>query len=450
MADIAAYDSEWERNGDLFNKADLEFVLRDQIAEGVVINRDEIVSQLNTAFKVDAEPVEGTKHLFFCNRFVYIVQQVDDVLRGQRTFLPYAGNDPGGRVARFAKLAVVALIKRIKLNTGLYECYYRELEDEVEDLYFSMVCLRADSVIYPAGADTATPRKILPLYGLIDSMSPDVKIDAIQLAYDSVSAGARRIGRLQAHGGSDIYTDAYGGIYVLGYDGNWFTIEKHGVQGTSAGGFVDALQTMWCSMPEREIVAMAVSVCRVQNAFRGAGQIEAVSGDIQPGDTWSLNWRVPRVCKIRLFSAIAEALLDGDAVSVNSNLVYVNISSRCSVKYSGIGRRGFTIAMTQHTQDPVAFFNAVDTGASDADTDLSDPSRGGSDVSDSVHSSPSASVTSAPVSPIRRGESGFSAGSGSSGSSRVSTYSERGLNARLLQNETTLTHTLSRLLTLFE
>ena len=436
IAGIAEYEGNFNDTGlTLFDKADLEFLLRDDIPDGNVIEQREIMNLLDQAFRVTVAPVEVTKRMFFCNRYVYIVQQVDEILRGRRTYLPYAGNDAHALAARLSKVTVVALIKRIQLNTRLYECYERELGDEVEDLYFSMVALKANSIINPAGGDEehlATPRTILPLYGLIDSMPLEVRIDAIELAYNSVGAGARIIGRLQRHGERDMYTDANGGIYLVGYEDNWFTLVKHGVRDTSARELVCALQTMWQMLPEPELVAMTELICGLQDESRQAEVGVACVQAIEPGAGWSLCWQVPRGCKIRFFNDIAVALLGGESVSVNSHLVFVNIASRISVRFLRIGRESFTIRMLKHAADPVALFNALDERASDADTVHSDAVD--SDA-DSVISSPE------PFRDLSRGDSGVSA---------VSRYSSGGLACRLSHPVPQLTHTLERLLTLFE
>jgi hypothetical protein len=430
VAGIADYVRTFDNGSTLLDKADFEFFLRDDIPDGEVIEQREIMTLLDQAFPVSVAPVEGTKRMFFCNRYVYIVQQVDDILRGRRTYLPYAGNDAHALAARLSKVTVVALIKRIQLNTRLYECYERELGDEIEDLYFSMVALKADSIIHPAAGEEehlATPRTILPLYGLIDSMPLEVRIDAIELAYNSVGAGSRVIGRLQRHGERDMYTDANGGIYLVGYEDNWFTLVKHGVRDTSARELVCALQTIWYSMPEPELIAMAQAICGLQAESRRAEIGHRCERVIAPDGGWTLRWQVPRGCKIRFFNDIAAALLGGEAVSVNSHLVFVNIASRTSVRFLGIGRNGFTISMLKHAANPVAFFDALDERASDADTEHSDAANSDAD-----------SVISSPVS---RGNSGVSA---------VSGYSSGDLACRLSHPVPQLTHTLERLLSLFE
>ena len=441
IAGIAKYVGNFNDTGlTLLDKADLEFLLRDDIPDGEVIEQRDIMTLLDQVFGVTVAPVAVTKRMFFCNRYVYIVQQVDEILRGRRTYLPYAGND--ARAARLSKVTVVALIKRIQLNTRLYECYERELGDEVEDLYFSMVALKADSIIHPAGEaeHSATPRTILPLYGLIDSMPLEVRIDAIELAYNSVGAGSRIIGRLQRHGERDMYTDANGGIYLVGYEDDWFTLDKRGVRDTSARELVCALQTMWRKMPEPELVAMTQSMCELQVAVRGAAVDQRVEREVEPGEIWPLAWDMHYICKKRFFSAVAAALLGIDAEPVNSNLVYVNIASGISVRFKRIRATGFSILMVKHTQNAVDMFNALDSAASDRDTD---PSNSDSDHSNSINGSRSGSEQS----PVSRGDSGDS---GSSAYSRMSRQSSTNLAAKGSYPVPQLTHTLERLLTLFE
>ena len=443
-AGIAEYNLDVSYVRRLLDKADYEFLLMEDIADGVVVDQAAIVVRLNAAFGGVVEVIPGTKCLFYCDRYVYIVQQAGDILKGRRTYLPCAV-DAETDAIRIAKASVVGLIQTIRGNTSLLACYNDELGDEVEDLYFGMAALKADSVIDSAGRPEF-PKRFLPLFGMFESMPANVQLEVIALAYNYV-CNQPIDGLLQKHGSRELYTDAHGNVYLIGYDNAWFTVTQRGRRGAPAREFLSAMQAMWPYMAEDGLVSMVEDLCDVRTLFRAEcarlGDEEVRVNDVITAPALdNLNWRVPRARKQCFYQAIATAFLGEGTASTENGLKYVHVANQMSLEFEGVRRAQFKIVIRKHHINPNAFNQHWANADSADDTDES--GRSGSVIS---NGSPTpVSRESSTASLTRRSSSSAAALSRES-----SRRSERWTSAKYSEPvPTQLTHTLERILTLFE
>jgi len=444
-AGIAEYNLDVSYVRRLLDKADYEFLLMEDIADGVVVDQAAIVVRLNAAFGGVVEVIPGTKCLFYCGRYVYIVQQAGDILKGRRTYLPYTGFSPVASVVEEAKASVTGIIRAIRGNADLIACYTRELGDEVEDLYFGMAALKADSVIDSAGRPEF-PKRFLPLFGMFESMPANVQLEVIALAYNYV-CDQPIVGSLQKHGSRELYTDARGYVYLIGYDNEWFTVTQRGRRGAPAREFLSAIQAMWPYMADDGLVSMVEDLCDVRNLFRAEcarlGEDEVRVNDVITAPALdNLNWRVPRARKQCFYQAIATAFLGEGTAPTANGLKYVHVANRWSLEFEGVRGAQFKIVIRRHNINPNAFNQHWDNADSADDTDES--GRSGSVISDGLPTPVSRESSAASLS--RRSSSSVAALSRES-----SRRSERWTSAIYSEPvPTQLTHTLARLLTLFE
>ena len=444
-AGITEYNLDVSYERRLLDKADYEFLLMEDIAGDVVVDQAEIVVLLNAAFKSVVEGIPGTQCLFYCDRYVYIVQQAGDILKGRRTYLPYTGFSPVASVVEEAKASVTGIIRAIQQNTHLLACYTSELGDEVEDLYFGMAALKADSVIDSAGRPEF-PKRFLPLFGMFESMTANVQLEVIALAYNYV-CDRPITGSLQKHGSRELYTDAHGYVYLIGYDDAWFTVTQRGRRDAPAREFLSAMQAMWPYMADDGLVSMVEDLCDVRNLFR-AECTRLVDDEVRVNDVITapaldnLNWRVPRARKQRFYQAIATAFLGEGTASTDNGLKYVHTDERWSLEFEGVRRAQFKIVIRKHHINPNAF-NQHWANA-DSASDTAESGRSGSVIS---NGSPApVSRESSTASLTRRSSSSAAALSRES-----SRRSERWTSAKYSEPvPTQLTHTLERLLSLFE
>jgi hypothetical protein len=359
--------------------------------------------------------------------------------------LPYAGSITEDSVVINAKASVVGIIQTIRDKRDLLACYTSELGDEVEDLYFGMAALKADSVIDSAGRPEF-PKRFLPLFGMFESMPANVQLEVIALAYNYV-CNQPIVGSLQKHGSRELYTDAHGNVYLIGYDNAWFTVTQRGRRGAPAREFLSAMQAMWPYMAEDGLVSMVEDLCDVRNLFRAEctrlGDEEVRVNDVITAPALdNLNWRVPRARKLLFYQAIATAFLGQGTAPTANGLKYVHVANRWSLEFEGVRGAQFKIVIRRHNINPNAFNQHWDNADSADDTDES--GRSGSVIS---NGSPTPVSRESSTASLTRRSSSSAAGLSRESSRR----SERWTSAKYSEPvPTQLTHTLERLLSLFE